>query len=445
MIRQTARHAHCLPLLKLVNMNNRQKISLLARKLQSQTQVPLWSIANEKVIYALAVGQKIPFGPRTQRLAAIMKLAYRMRLSDMCIFLIGFLHVCLLWFRLKKQTAVTPMPIKRIFAGFGASSEEYLYADYLRQSIQPAVRINWVSLDGMNHIGCPSLLSIIRELWQHAIGQTAKIKRAIPDIAEHPIVYLTVCAVNIGMYAMFRPFWRLAKSRGVDEATFLVLDMPAFAAIDEGIHTIYLQHGLMKFNILVPKLDRMDVLTPIEEAYFRQAAPHTIVKRMREPVECKSTPKNHVLMVMSLNVKHEHRLQQCQSLVQWAEKSGMTIVIRPTRVVNPAELAVLSQYMPQAVIDDYTLSLEESFNKWQPKVVSAWSSTGLATALDYGCLPVSLYHPDDDEIWDEMIYPMHRKVLFWPRDALLLDKSVQSESDYVMQIQALDGYQECVA
>lgn len=424
--------------------NNRKIISGLSLKLQSQTQIPLWSLANEKVIYSLALGEITIFGTKTHKLYQLMRIAYKLKTSDILIFLVGFFRAFSIWRRIKKIKISDSSigVINSIFAGFGASSEEYLYANYLKESNVPSLRINWVTYDGMSEIGCPGLWSIILILFKNAFGYSAKLKNAINEISSNQQVFLTVCAANLGIYAFFRSYWQLAKSRGVHEISFLAMDMQAFAAIDENIQTIYLQHGLMKFSILIPQVHYINVLTGDEQKYLQKSLKNCNIRKEAKKTINDIKCKKDVLFIMSLNVAHTDRLKTCEPIVNWAKQMGMQIVVRPTSVVSQSELTNLLQRIPTVIVDDYETSLEDSLNRWRPKLVAAWSSTGLATALDHGCLPVSFFSPDDHEIWDDMIYPMRERVLFWSRDISVIENIIQSDSAYATYISKLQNYHE---
>ncbi len=87
--------------------------------------------------------------------------------------------------------------------------------------------------------------------------------------------------------------------------------------------------------------------------------------------------------------------------------------------------------------------LKDSFEHWNPKIVASWASTGLATALNYNSIPLSLESEDADNfIWNVMMYPMQHKVLFWPNDMSFLEMALQSEVSFKMQLTRLCNYQD---
>ncbi|EKD71470.1 MAG: hypothetical protein ACD_46C00181G0035 [uncultured bacterium] len=425
--------------------NERRKISQFTLMLQSQTQLPLWSLANEKVIYSIAVGETPIWGPKTRILRHIMAIAYKFYLSDFLIFIIGSIQSFFIWWNVKKNTfsKQNKMAFKRVFAGFGASSEEYLYEKYVNQSQDLTLRINWTKHKGLSELGCPSFLSILFMLTKNSFGYTSKLKQAQQEISANRLEFLTVCALNIANYAFYNSYWRIAKQQGIQEAAFVTPDILSVACIDVGINSIYFQHGLLALSILIPKFKRIDVLTQEEENYLKNSLKDVQINKMIHVINTKNT-KNKVLLVLSINVFQQERLLACESLFQWAKEKGLQIVIRPTSRATKDDLKTLSTNIPEALIDDVTVPLEESLKKWNPKIVAAWTSTGLVTALEHEYLPISLFDPSVKEVWCNMIYPLKDRVLFWPRDRLLIESSMQSEENYAAQIFNLLQYQNLI-
>lgn len=420
-------------------MDNRKKIFQFVNKLQTQTSIPLWSIANESVIYACATENPPLFGPKTKFINQILKISYHCKMSDIVIFMVGLIKVISLWRQVKSTKINQYNTVKRIFAGFGASSEEFIYNDYIHESNDPTLRVNLVTNVGLSELGCPKLWLVILDLMKNSFGFTAKIKKAPSEISLNAVSFLTVCALNIGVFAFYKHYWRIAKSCNVTEVAFLALDIPVFAAVEAGINTVYLQHGLMSLCMLFPKVNRIEVLTLEEKNYLRKCFNNIQIIKLHNNKKI-IQDNNPILMVLSLNVFKEERLQTSRPLIQLAAEHGMKIVLRPTIKANESELKFLHQHFPNAIMDDFTSSLEKSFEKWQPRFVAAWSSTGLALALDYNCLPISFYEPHDNEVWDNMIYSMRKRVLFWSRDSDLIKNAIQSKDVYTSQLDQLCNF-----
>lgn len=422
----------------------RKKISKLVVKLRSQEHLSLWALANEKVIYSVAVGEKVLWGPKTQILVYLMNIACKIKAANLIIFLVGFSRAIFIWRTVKGKSfkAHTSAKFKKIFAGFGASSEEYLYIDYAKRQQEPPLQINWVTHEGLQKLGCPSLILIFSILARNSFGHANKLKSAIHEISSNEVDFLTVCALNVGLYSFYRSYFRMAKSRGIEEITVLAPDMPAFASVDEGIKTFYLQHGLMSISVLFPKINRIDAITIDEANYLQATLPDVQIVRINKEIKDHHI-KNNILMILSPNVLQGNHLIASVKLSEWALTMGLRVVIRPTQRATTDELIAIQKKFLHSLLDDITIPLHCSLEKWNPKfVVSDWS-TGLATALDYGCLSISLYdNIINDFKWNNMIYPMRNRVLFWPRDISLIESVIHSEKDYFSQLMLLRNHQD---
>ena len=420
----------------------RERISRLTLKLQSQSYLPLWALTNENVIYSYAMGKKSSWGPKTRILLFLMTISYKLKISDLLLFCVGLYRALSIWWKVKKnqfkkQKLNNP---KRIFAGFGATCEESIYADYIRRSQEPSGRVNWVTAEGISEFGCPSLISILNALIRNTFGHSAKLRYAIPEISLNTIDFLMVCALNVGVYSFYRPYWLGAKIQGINEVTFLAPDIIALACIDEGIKSIFLQHGLMALSIIIPKFNRIDVLTSDEERYLLASRKGVEILKINTEIRADNA-KNNILMLLSPNVYLKDNLM-VQKLVQWAIKIGLEVVIRPAPNVTKNQLAVLKTRFFQSSFDDHNVLLNVSLEKWNPKLVVSWRSTALVTALEYGCLPISLCDPLANDVTYAMIYPLKNRVLFWPRDEALIEDSVQSQHIYHLQLNNLRNYSD---
>jgi len=419
-------------------------------ELHSQNSLPHWSIANEKILYTIAIDQVLVWGPRQKYIFYMMQLAYKLKISDLIIFLLGLskmIHMLYLTRKNKVKNNVSGQFI-RIFAGFGATSEEYLYQKYKLEANDLPLRINWVTQEGISVIGKMNLLKLLTTLAHHAFGYSKKIKKSPERISSKAPYFLTGCAINIGQYAYYYEFFQLVKKKGVHEVAFSTSDVAAFAAADIKIRTIFLQHGLLALSILFPPFDRMDVITVDEERYLKRLWKNSQIVRTNKK---SSKNKNDVIMILSPS-KHEH-VVAIKSLIVWMINKGFQAVIRLTTRVTREVIDHLYQDISDFILDDLSTPLELSFEKWRPKFVASWTSTGLATALQLESLPISLYDPiKGDENWerlhhsplDNVIYPMRNRVLFWPSDHKQIETAMQSENNYHNQIVHLKSYQDCI-
>ena len=427
-----------------------EKINNFVAKLQSQTHLPLWMLSNEVAIYATAVNSKPAWGKKTKLLNFLINIAEKMKAADLLIFSLGLARAFSLWMRMKAKQKNKKTnhgsKFSRIFFSFKVSSEEYIYSEYKKKSKNTVLKIDSISLDGTEYFDKPEFKLILSFLFQYAFGYTAKLKKIQSEINLNTKVFLTVSALNIGTYAFYRAFWRMLKQKDVKEVAFITLDIPLHACIDEGIPTIYLQHGLLSRTLLIPKVDHFYTLTHDEEAYLKKLAPDIRISRTTYLAYNNNSIKNNIIMILSPD-KFMEDFYKVRQFINQPIFNDQHIVIRPSPGTNENTLHILLQGLPNAVLDDLNVPLHLSIEKWNPKLmVAGWMSTGLATALAYGCLPISLYDPDIEDKWMKRIYPndywntiysIKSRVLFWPRDYQTIKRVMISKTDYEAEIKKL--------
>ena len=421
-------HAHSFSVESAIN-----KVSKLTFLLQQQRDVPLWAITNEHLIYAIAVGENVYRGPRQNILYFIIKLAYKIKISDLVILACGLFVILTIWFGAKKQKNIKVTKINRIFACCGCLSDKKIYSDYLTRAKDEPLKINWITKEGLSALELPTLYRLVFQLMKQSIGHTKKLENSIQDISAHVLDFLTTGAVNIGDYIFYREYWEQAIKVGATELSILVPSVQAFAAVDVGLRTIFLQHGLLVRGILMPQFTRIEALTLEEVSYFRKILPKASVYKCSGQVQGNPLPKKDVILCLSVNLVTKmlgEYIEIWHEVNHWAKMVGLSVVIRPTPNVKTQEIEYLKKQFPEAVFDDLNDTMESSLEKWQPKFVIAWRSTGLVTALEHGYLPIMLHSNESClYIWN-LIYPMKERFLFWNKDADKIADALQSTSKY---------------
>ncbi len=418
--------------------NIRKNVSALTLKIQSQKDIPLWALANEHLIYSIAVGKMPEWGPKARILRRFINLSNKINIADIIIFLVGLYRLISIWWVLKKGLLrVRQLNIfKKIFVAFGAISEDFLFQNLFKQYQTTLLKINQSNYENMWEIGCPNFFIAFYFLVKHSIGYSSKLKQAISEISSNKIDFLLTCSLNIGIYAFFRSYWRLAKLQGIEEVIFPAPDIPVFACVDEDVKTVYLQHGLIALSIVMPKVDRIIVLTSDEESYLKNTLKKVQITKMSyHEIDLK---KNILILLVHKDILKlsstwsilKERLNISELLIQWACRSGLQVVLRPTPNIAKEDLTELHRRFPNTLLDDLNISLDESLNKWTPKFVASWASTGLAAALNYGCIPIILSNPSEIDARWSIIYPLKIRALFWPRDEGLILAVLKSDSIY---------------
>ena len=405
-----------------------QKVLQYQYQLQTQTQVPVWSIASEEVVYATARDKKPAYGKRSQWLAFIFFMSEKLYIADLLIFSIGLSRLFSIFRKIPKKTISKTCQFKKVFIYFNVSSMEYVYKICQNATEESMLSIHLPSFIGAEKIGRPALLQCIIELARHAFGHSAKLKTTIPEIKKYKKHFLTVCARNIGDYVFFHLFWKMASSKGVKEAIFLSLHASTYACTESKVKSFLFQHGLLNLGLLMPKVDHMYVLTTIEAMHLKKLMPNTKSELIKQTILLE-TQKKHVVIVLLPKLPYQRHYPVISNFIDWAKQKNLTVVIRPTNKATQNEVSVYSTQFFQCLVDDIKRSINDSLSFWQPKFVAAWTSTCLSTAIENGILPIS-FMSKEDPLWDQMIYPLRKRVLYWPSESETIAETLTSVDKY---------------
>lgn len=429
---------------KIYTINDsKKKISKFVFKLQKQTTVPHWSLANQNIIYFLALSKEPVLGSRQKKLKTIIKLASKFHATDLIICLVGFLLAFRLW-RFAKKKKKDNKNYKKVFFGFGARAEEYMFKIFTLNTHPPVLRINTSDLSNIGLAGCPSFSEIILNVINHSFGHTKKLRIAVSEISSNILDFLLTASINIADYSFYSAYWKMVKHNGTEEINFIVPDIASFAAVDAKIRAIFFQHGLLCLPILMPQFDYMEILTQDEQSYYQYIFPKWNISKKKSIYKNYSI-KSNVILILSANTSN--RASQLLPFTQWAINEGFQIVIRPTPDATSTELKLLNELLPDFLLDDIKFSFEESMEKWNPIAVVDWTSTVLAVSLlNYNCLPISLYNQDIGEpllekpyhkFFELLIYSMLERCLFWLKESDLIKQVLKSDIEYNKQIKKL--------
>src|SRR3990167_2763277 len=108
----------------------RNKITRDTVELQTQSAIPLWSIASEEMVYSMSRTMAPAWGKNCKRAHQLIYLGMKTKSSDLVLFMIGLVKIFSIWKNIKNTTPSQPLQFKTILAGFGASPEEHLLSEF---------------------------------------------------------------------------------------------------------------------------------------------------------------------------------------------------------------------------------------------------------------------------------------------------------------------------
>ncbi len=209
----------------------------------------------------------------------------------------------------------------------------------------------------------------------------------------------------------------------------------AFAAVDAGLPTRYIQHGLVRYSLVLPCFDWVDGLTVEEATHFRQCLPSAVVSLQpsASAAMLPATMSRGILIASVYAAKSE--MQRVLTFIDWAASRGRHVWVRP----HPREdRSFWNEGANQSLfaIEDRDSSFHEALARLRPRLAVSWFSTALADALAIGVIPVSVSAHDDINVLD-MVYPLHRRCLHWPDDEARIVRVLDDDDAYLTELERL--------
>lgn len=407
---------------------NGLKITALAKALMSQETALRWALADSVAILAISQGKPVPRGPRGRLIRKALAVADRWHMAPLVVVIVGLLAGAQLRIRQGLRRGINTRVPKRVFVGFGAGIEDQLWSQYASKSDSECLRMNQVTLAGAECLNRPGIFSIWKNVVQYGWSIPARLRRACPTIISHRDEFLTSAAMKLAIYAYFRRLWENVPS-DIEDVAFLAPDIPAFACVDAGLPTRFIQHGCIRRSLLIPHFNTIEWLTSDEKAYLKNVVPSATYEA--KAWEEEDLGNLHQCILVASVYAPGSELGRAKDLIEWAGENGFKVVVRK----HPRESSDFwKEHFPWCEIASNALTFREVLSLYKPALVVSWFSTALVESLQCGYLPVTVSDPDSDDIKD-MVYPLMDRVLSWAyqedlvKEALLFSEKRQEFVD----------------
>lgn len=396
-----------------------------------------WAVADGALLQAISSGRPIERGPRGRALYRLLHLARRFGHEGSIVFLVGLLEVLRLCWR-QGRVRSDHVIQGRIFVGFGAAAEEALFEQYQAESKDSVVRLDQTqvgTLGAFHSVGWVQAFKTLRMAQRRALEAVSSVPE---DLKSWRLDFLTHAGMRLGQYSYMRAWFadvRMLSPR-LHEVCFLSADTPAFAAVDAGLPTRYLQHGLIRRSLVLPNFDVIDALTADEHEHFSSRLPTARVRLIHALNSITPSPPGQGFLIASHGETAEE-MERIVPLLEWIEARGIPIVVRP----HPQEDRAFWRGHASrwnCVIDDSDRSFMLAVKRLRPRFIVSWYSTALMDALRYGIVPITVSQVGNKNIQD-LVYRLFDRALHWPRDAELLASLLSNDHAYEHALARLRG------
>lgn len=413
-------------------------IILPGDQLQKLSSKSSWAVADSLVLQSIAQVNPVNRGGSGKRLQTLVQYFSYLRLAYLLLFVVGLAELTKLLLQQRKSVSPIDEPSGSnisafdpscLFVGFGAGQEEKLFTEYSAATGMPVKRINQVQVETMGQWHRVSLVQGVIALL-HSLTLARQAISSLPDeYKSRKNDFLTFVGMRLGQFSFASAWFKQLKKQalGLTEVCFLSPDTPAFAAVNAGLTTRFLQHGLIRHSLILPAFDYVDALTRDEARHFRQRLPGAVIQFTGQNTSPVVERVSNCILVASI-YGQKKELQRIVPFLEYAAHKGMTIHVRP----HPCEDQKFwqeSDFPFEINIDDKDESFDAALDRIQPILVVSWFSTALVDSLYRDVLPVSVSALDDPNV-EDMVYPLFKRCLHWPEQKGDLEKAISNEAYY---------------
>lgn len=395
-----------------------------------------WIFADQLLLLAVAKGERVVRGVFGSRLGNLVKLSQHLWLVWPLLSLVGIVELLKLLFRqrasLRNSGDRNKYYPECFFVGFGAGAEDELFKRYRENHRGDVKKLNQIEVGSLAAWHSVGIVSGLRALIYALKLARMAITNLPSELAPWRADFLTYIGMRIGYFAYMRAWFGFLKKKAgtcLTEVAFLAADTAAFAAVDAGLPTCYVQHGLLPYSALLPKFTRVEALTVDEADFMRRSLPNAnITMCPRQKFTLSPSQMKKEVLITSIYGTADYMAGSITPFLSWATGRQLPIRVRP----HPCETSTFwSDYEANGavIIEKDDISFLQSIDRLRPRLNISWFSTTLADALEYGVIPVTVCADDDSEVLNT-VYPLFKRCLRWPQDADIMERLLDDDEYY---------------
>jgi len=403
----------------------------IARYLMSQSSVPTWSLSDANTILRLSAEQVVPRGQKGKIIYQCLSWLHFSVLQFLFMIMVGGFEV-IRWWWANLQSVKTPLPTgARIFVGFGAGSEEDAWQSYLKEHDSMSIRINQTIPGAQQGLVGANLWLALKNVFCNAKQVIFGYKNVEGPLHTHKLDFLTIAVSRLGAYSFFCAWWKAVSKFEPREICFMSPDTASHACLAAGLkNTVFRQHGLLLKSIIFPHLHRIETITEDEQHFLQDLLPNCEVVIPIQKKNCDQYSKTLILAAHNVG-----EMPEAFALIDWALSKDFKVIVRP----HPAggyDGNYWKQRYPNVQISSTTENFEQLLFDECPLFIASWISTTMVQALKGNIIPISL-ESADNEIMQDMVYPILERTYHWPECKPILEKATEDPEEYTHALEKL--------
>lgn len=387
-----------------------------------------WFFLSSSLLQAGLFNHKVIYGTRGKIVQSWISLLWPN--SVLLLFsmrLIGCIEVTLLLRNAHKGQSWSTATPCRIFVGFGAGPEEYMWERFKNASPILSIRLDQTNPSTFGSIYRPNIIDLWRKVWCEAeIAFEVIMNTSIEPVQALRADYITQATTRLAQYAFFFQWWK-GLNKDLKDIVFITPDIPAYACIDAGFPSVqFWQHGLLRKSLLFPPFKSLLLLTNAEVKYYKKLMPECDI--VLDKSTLKVVNHNRTILFTSIydtsDFKKITYIALLNGLCEWALQKKMQIVIRK----HPCETdSFWENNFSRIKILSQKESIENTMLRVKPMLMITWFSTTLIDALRYNVVPVSINSMNECVVQD-LIINLREHCLLWSENRDDIDQLVSGKT-----------------
>jgi hypothetical protein len=299
------------------------------------------------------------------------------------------------------------------FVGFNVSRNDQIYLDYCAKRSETVGKLFQYDIKSFARWYRVNFQMGIFYI-AYSISIAKKAIAAMPsELAGRREDFLAHIASRLGYYAYTRSWFHMVQriNPRLKEIAFSCQNIASFAAVDEGIHTIYFSHGLLSHAELLPTFNEVTVISDSEIEFVKHRLPDSSVTTYLEQLE-KLDPSQMLreVLICSYPSNGNKYMSNIIVFLDFAKIENIKVRVR----LHPSENYNVFWHKYQEAglvsIETYDINIRHAIVRLKPRLVLCWGSATLIDALDHGVIPVNVIQ-DGDLLAAELVYPVFRRSL----------------------------------
>ncbi len=179
----------------------------------------------------------------------------------------------------------------------------------------------------------------------------------------------------------------------------------------------------MRRSGVFPDFMKVRALNEYEAGYLRRMIPQAEITCVSYPKIGNRESEDCTVLVASIYGPMD-QMNLVVPFLEWCESASVRVFVR----LHPREAGDFWQSIARRFsvsIERSNESIIQAFDRIQPAIVVSWFSTALVDALNHGLVPAMLCGEDEDSVRD-LIYPLTKLSLNWPRDKSIMEQALRS-------------------